>query len=102
MHPDFILALTFSVVMAVLLLVVLLLGLPVRITAPLRPLGAALDRVALAAGLLDACPTCGAVAEELGRQGRRRWLYCPACGRNPWLPGAPGESVPEEAHDVPA
>lgn len=103
MATDLLIGLPFVLAMAVLCVVLLLLILPVRVTAPLARFAAFIDRVALAMGLLEPCPTCGVPSEELGRQGTRRWLYCPACGRNPWL-AAPTDhrSSEEVGHEVSA
>lgn len=86
---ELLIGVALAVVLAVLFVVLVLLVLPVRVDLSGAHLVRAIDRVARAMGLLEACPSCGVPAEELGHQGERRWFYCPACGRNPWLAGAP-------------
>lgn len=102
MPPELLIGLPFILTMAVLCLVLVLLVLPVRVTLP-DGLVAAIDGLAMAMGLLEPCPTCGVPAEELGRQGDRRWLYCRACGRNPWLASPTDHhATTEERHEVSA
>lgn len=91
MAPELVLGVVFAAVLAVLFMVALVLALPIRIDVPLTQLATGIDRLAVALGLLDPCPSCGVPAEELGRQGDRVWLYCPACGRNPWRADDTGE-----------
>ena len=101
MPDDTLLAIGLAVTLATLFVVLVLLVLPVRIDVPLTRAAAVVDALALAMGILEACPTCGATAEELGRQGTRRWLYCPQCARNPWLAAEPAAPV-EAEHDLSA
>ena len=59
---ELLIGVALAVVLAVLFVVLVLLVLPVRVDLSGAHLVRAIDRVALAMGLLEACPSCGVPA----------------------------------------